>query len=232
MDHSPPGSSVHGVLQARTLEWIAIPFSRGSSWPREQTQVSHITGRFFTIWAIEPTGKPRKSTVLQLKQTNQKQNQPWLDQEEKTCLLCPCTQHQLSSSWTGLEQHCEWRTPTAPEPHFQRESHDEQIPTNLLIIQCVICCLLPGDKDKESLMIESHRCSWVGRVCWLGRWPFALSSVPTPFSDQEKLSPHSQLQPSVLTQGWLSTCLTLGETSLACWVSVPYDRRRNVVSFL
>ena len=39
---------VHGILQARTLEWVAIPFSRGSSWP---TQVSSIAGRFFTIWA-------------------------------------------------------------------------------------------------------------------------------------------------------------------------------------
>ena len=47
---SPPGSSVHGILQARILEWIAIPFSRGSSWPRDQIQVSHIGGRFFTIW--------------------------------------------------------------------------------------------------------------------------------------------------------------------------------------
>ena len=40
MDCSPPGSSVHGILQARILEWVAIPFSRGSSQPRDQTQVS------------------------------------------------------------------------------------------------------------------------------------------------------------------------------------------------
>ena len=50
-DCSPLGSSVHGILQARILEWVAIPFSRVSSQPRDQTQVSHITGRFFTIWA-------------------------------------------------------------------------------------------------------------------------------------------------------------------------------------
>ena len=50
MDCSPPGSSVHGVLLARILEWIAIPSSRGSSPPRDLTQVSWITGRFFTIW--------------------------------------------------------------------------------------------------------------------------------------------------------------------------------------
>ena len=49
MDCSPPGSSVHGILQERILEWVAIPFSRGSSWPRDQTWVSCIAGRFFTI---------------------------------------------------------------------------------------------------------------------------------------------------------------------------------------
>ena len=51
MNCSPPGSSVHGILQAKTLEWVAIPFSRGSSQCRDQTWDSCIAGRFFTIWA-------------------------------------------------------------------------------------------------------------------------------------------------------------------------------------
>ena len=51
MDSSPPGSSVHGILQARILEWVAMPFSRGSSWCRDRTPASHIAGRYFTIWA-------------------------------------------------------------------------------------------------------------------------------------------------------------------------------------
>ena len=51
MDCSPPGSSVHGILQVRILEWVAIPFSRGPSWPQDQTQVFWIAGRFFTSWA-------------------------------------------------------------------------------------------------------------------------------------------------------------------------------------
>ena len=51
MDCSPPGSSVHGILQARILESVAISFSRGSSRPRDWTWVSCIAGRFFTIWA-------------------------------------------------------------------------------------------------------------------------------------------------------------------------------------
>ena len=51
MDCSLSGSSIHGIFQARVLEWIAISFSRGSSWPRNRTRVSRIAGRRFTIWA-------------------------------------------------------------------------------------------------------------------------------------------------------------------------------------
>ena len=49
MARSPPGSSVHGILQANVLEWVAISSSRGSSQPRDQTQVFYIAGRFITI---------------------------------------------------------------------------------------------------------------------------------------------------------------------------------------
>ena len=49
VDCSPPGSSVHGILQARILEWVAFHFSGGSSRPRDQTRISCIAGRFFTI---------------------------------------------------------------------------------------------------------------------------------------------------------------------------------------
>ena len=55
MDCSPPGSSVRGILQARILEWVAMPFSRGSSLPRDWTQGVCIAGRLFIT---EPSGKP------------------------------------------------------------------------------------------------------------------------------------------------------------------------------
>ena len=51
MDCSLPGSSSYGIFQARILEWVAISFSRRSSWPRDWTLVSSIVGRHFTIWA-------------------------------------------------------------------------------------------------------------------------------------------------------------------------------------
>ena len=56
MNGSPPGSSVHGILQARILGWVAISFSRGSSWLRDQTQVSCITGGCFCVWATMQDG--------------------------------------------------------------------------------------------------------------------------------------------------------------------------------
>ena len=52
----PMDYTVHGILQARILEWVAFPFSRGSSQPRDQTQVSLIAGGFFTSWATREAG--------------------------------------------------------------------------------------------------------------------------------------------------------------------------------
>ena len=60
MDCSPPGSSVHGILQASILEWLVIPFSRGSLQPRDWTWISCNAGRFLTI---ESSGKPHKVKV-------------------------------------------------------------------------------------------------------------------------------------------------------------------------
>ena len=55
MDCNPPGSSIHGILQARILGWVAISFSRESSQPRDWTQVSCIAGRCFKLWATRET---------------------------------------------------------------------------------------------------------------------------------------------------------------------------------
>ena len=51
MDCSLPGSSVHGIFQVIVLEWIAISYSSGSSWPRDRTRVSRFVDRRFTVWA-------------------------------------------------------------------------------------------------------------------------------------------------------------------------------------
>ena len=59
----PVAYTVHGILQARTLEWVAYPFSRGSSQPRDRTGVSCIAGRFFTNWAIREARQWKKLSI-------------------------------------------------------------------------------------------------------------------------------------------------------------------------
>ena len=70
MDCSLSGSSVYGIFQARVLEWIAISFSRGCSWPRNRTRVSHIAGRHFTVWATREA--TQKKSLATKKDTNPK----------------------------------------------------------------------------------------------------------------------------------------------------------------
>ena len=62
---NPMDYTVRGIIQARILEWVTFPFSRGSSQPRDRTQVSCIAGGFFTIWA---TGKPGVGSLSLLQQ--------------------------------------------------------------------------------------------------------------------------------------------------------------------
>ena len=64
MDCILPGSSVHGISQARILEWVASSFSRGSSWCRDQTWVSPIAGRFFTLWTSRDGAYPDYSILI------------------------------------------------------------------------------------------------------------------------------------------------------------------------
>ena len=68
-DHNPPGSCVHGILQARTLKWVAISYSRGSSWPRDWTQVSCgscIAGHWATGLYVHVTTPPSPSNYFHI----------------------------------------------------------------------------------------------------------------------------------------------------------------------
>ena len=64
MDHSPPGSSVHGVLQARILEWIVISYSRGSSWSRNWTRLSYVSCRQAGSLPLAPPGKLTSKSIM------------------------------------------------------------------------------------------------------------------------------------------------------------------------
>ena len=108
MDCSLPGFSVHGILQARVLEWFTISFSRGSSQPRDRTWISHIGGRRFNLWATReahkqsPNLQAHDTIIINLKDVlNRRKNkeekkrqafwlQSWGKSSSSTC-LCPCS---------------------------------------------------------------------------------------------------------------------------------------------
>ena len=77
MDCSPPGSSVYGILQARILEWVAVPFSWGSSQFKDQTQVSCIAGVFFFFLPPEPPGKSNRNKFTKQKETHRLEEQTY-----------------------------------------------------------------------------------------------------------------------------------------------------------
>ena len=89
LDCSLPGSSVYGIFQARTLERIAISYSRGSSWPRDWTHVSCIAGVFFTVWATSETREEMNS----LKNSEMKKTSRCMD------LCVPGWAASLSHAW-------------------------------------------------------------------------------------------------------------------------------------
>ena len=89
MDCSPPGSSVHGILQARILESVAIPFSRGSSQLRDWTRVSYIADRFFTT---EPPGERGQRAMLkEATEMHSRKPRPWGVLRTKDPVLGVCS---------------------------------------------------------------------------------------------------------------------------------------------
>ena len=98
VDYSPPGSSVHAILWARILEWVVIPFSRGSSQPRDRTWVSCIVGRVFTVWAITCLTPKSLKQFLSLQSENSKQ-------QSAPCLPSP-PRHPLLLDPSQAFFHC------------------------------------------------------------------------------------------------------------------------------
>ena len=87
---------VHGILQARILEWVAFPFSRGSSWPRDQTQVFHIAGGFFTSWATREAQKDTCTPIFIVKES---------ESESEVAQSCPTLCYPMVCSLPGFSIH-------------------------------------------------------------------------------------------------------------------------------
>ena len=111
MDYSPPCSSVHGILQARTPERIAILFSKGSSWPRDQTRmswVSCIAGRFCTGygWFMLMHGRNHHNIViiLQLKKKKKKDSVLPMQGVHGQSLVGELGSHVPLAAWSGQKK--------------------------------------------------------------------------------------------------------------------------------
>ena len=114
VDCSPPGSSIHGILQARILEWVAIFFSRGSSRPRDQTQVSRIAGRHFNLWATIKSWLKKKYNIP--KKTSNIYLQTVWKKYDKT-LLKYIEWRSILFSWVGRSNMV--KMPTFPKIIFR-----------------------------------------------------------------------------------------------------------------
>ena len=122
MDCSPPGFSVHGILQARILEWVAIPFSRGSSWPRDWTLVSCIELPF------ELQGSPRYSLARPTcKSWNPKETPLFIQVSEVTTEICLQSDCPL---WMAVRED---RIQLLPSENSQAEWSDAIRKTALII---------------------------------------------------------------------------------------------------
>ena len=121
MNCSLPGSSVHGILQARVLEWVATFFSRGSSWSRDQTWVSCIAGRFLTVRAT------REAHIMSKFQINYTQSLRWNFQFIAVTQSCPTLCDPMNRSTPGLPVHHQI-------PEFTQTRVESVMPSSHLIL--------------------------------------------------------------------------------------------------
>ena len=143
---APPST---GILQARILEWVAIPFSRGSSQPRDGTQVSRIAGRFFTGWAtMEALSRIQFSSVQLLSHV-------WL----------------FETPWTAARQAS--LSVTSSRSLLKLMSIESMMPSSHLIL----CCLLLLPPIPPSIRVFSSESTL--HIRWLKYWSFSFSISPS-----------------------------------------------------
>ena len=122
MDCSPPGSSVHGILQGRTLEWVAISFSRKSSWPRDRTQVClHCR---WILYLLSHQGSPWKSWIMIKYEVNFEIGFAGGTSRKESASQCRRCDRCRLDLWVGK---ISWRRKWQPTPvFFPGESHGQR----------------------------------------------------------------------------------------------------------
>ena len=124
MDCHLPDSSVHGIFQARILEWVNIPFSRGSSWHRDWTWVSCIAGRFFTVWTIREAHGEKNEKM------KKKKKKP---EHIRRCLLFDLT----VKAWMPRCVHCQLGLRRLWQPDVLRPSLLQQLSPGKMSLHAV-----------------------------------------------------------------------------------------------
>ena len=130
MDCCLPGSSIHGISQARVLEWVAISFSRGSSRSGDRTWVSHIVGTLFTIWDARGSKDGDLAWLSNVSHLRgEKQNRP----KASWCHIC----------WVTWRRVCSY----SKCPHLPRPTESLKcIPTSWILTNCLLTLLCPSYK--------------------------------------------------------------------------------------
>ena len=142
----PYGLTVHGVLQARILEWVAVPFSSGPSRPRSWTGVSCIAGRFFTSWAI------REAQVFLLGESHGPEEPGRLQSVGSQELDAT---ERLSTAQHYVRVNCYCKKPIGPDFKFPM-SHFLKIPHDLL--RAVVLCLIQqSSENQEAIKMSSEQ---------------------------------------------------------------------------
>ena len=143
IDCSLPVSSIHGIFQARVQEWVALSFFRGSSWPSDQTSVSRIADRRFTVWAtMELTKEYRSSDKSENCRTGimghkekfwrrlQRRWAPILVLPGTTCPIFPFKNQlliELGSSYLKFERHAEFDQDKSEQKYIEKSVHNREM---------------------------------------------------------------------------------------------------------
>ena len=193
MDHT-----VHGILQARILEWVAFPFSRGYSQPRDQTQVSYIAGRFFTSWVTREAHRCERWTI--------KKTERW----KIDAFNLWCCKRLLRVPWT-VKPSTLGHFPRAINPEYSLER---------LILKLKPLTLWPPDvkswltgKDPNAGKIEGRKRSGQQRKRWLDG---IINSMDMSLSKHQKaVKDRETWRAAVLGVSKSRTCLSNWTTTIA-----------------
>ena len=207
---SPPGSSVHGILQARTLEWGAVPFSRASSQPRDWTWASCIAGRFFTIWAL---GKPSPYRKL-----SHNESVWWHNFPSKSWSLIPPHSSCKKDPGSLLIYKCSYSLPLPADishPHVQCQELELKNATRCLgraavTVAFTTVMLLLGDRKQSPGLHPDRRGDYAHKVGILSTaTPQANLPISTlalrehwPLSSEIIHCFHTRLQPKSAIPRW------------------------------